>query len=660
MKILKLLMTYCLIFSLGLIQVGQGTITLNTLLAQETNEVTPEQTPKPTLDYRNSEKDVGNLSMNQIMVILTLLVGPYIGMQCWGEISGKIFAAGGVIYLVQEVMNYDKYKKASTSNQEMYATLDNETEDAQIEAFTYAEQQELTAADALKSKAGAVQTLMIATTLAAVVALIEGITDYYGWVSGYNSSCYVNAGDPSKYKNYADVQITPIQNESMAQYFARSSEMNDFYFTDAVQSPNTYNQTQATLIDSVIDRTTQTQMIQMIASAMSFAGNLVMPSAFAKSSESSAKDSGVLSSMGVLSAIAGGILAAVGTASTPILSTILANGFSRAATFGVLAGFQMAAKAEISKGEEKLRDNAKVYATLRDRLMQALNTKTRFAGINGPKNAFKNRLAAYASIRDEMNAPDEGAICLTGNAGEKRVDTNCECRKNNTCAKASFAPVTLKGQNLPGFYGSSLDTLGQGASSLYAGNTAAANSSFASLNQNAANLRNLHKSLRNKSDELLQKGKNKTNMNAIEADVSKKLQELYPTLIKNLSPQQQQLAQGLGAGLGIEGTGVASEKLAKVNDSNLAALAQDIKVNGDKNKDEKDPMAEFNFDFQTEEDKSGQKVAMLEKQKTLGDFVTNESDISNRPSESIFKIITVRYFKSAYPRFFNNEKKDLD
>src|SRR5690606_9572901 len=113
----------------------------------------------------------------------------------------------------------------------------------------------------------------------------------------------------------------------------------------------------------------------------------------------------------------------------------------------------------------------------------------------GVQNGTQNTLAGYQAIRDEMNAPAEGAICLTGNAGEKRVDQNCACAKTNTCAKASFNAVGLQGQTLPAFFGSSLNNLGGGATSLFAGNTSAANSQFAQMGQNAAKLRKLHSEL---------------------------------------------------------------------------------------------------------------------------------------------------------------------
>lgn len=671
MKLIKVLTAWTLVFAIANLQVHGTRIVYNDLMAQEQPtepdapaapsddaqpeevvEAQPQSTPAPAIDKRASEKKVGSLSMNQIMVIVALVMGPYIGIQCWGEISGKIFAAGGVIYLVQEIMGYSKYKKASTSNQEMYASLDPETTDAQMEAFTYAEQQEKTAADALKTKSTAVMTFATATTIAAIAALIEGIADFAGWVTGYNSSCFVNNKNQNDFQHYANIPVTPIKGESISQYYARADELNDFYFGRKYQSNVAFSIEKDSLFNSQVSKEEQSSLLKVIYAASKITLDAIFPTATAKSSENKAKSTGPLSGMGVLAATAGTIMAIVATTEAPFLSTILSNGFARAATFGVLAGFQFAAKAEIDKGMDKLNDNAKVYAELRQRIVSALGARQRFAGINGVQNATQNGLSGYQAIRDDMNTPTDGAICLTGNAGEKRVDQNCACAKNNTCAKASFNAVGLQGQTLPAFFGSSLNNLGSGATSLFAGNTTAANSQFAQMGQNAAKLRKLHSDLKIKADKIIKdKSKNKANFDKYEEQAEKRLAKLAPILMNKLTGEQQALLTGTSTGVKEN----SAQDLLKKQD--LKSIAESIQATA-KDKDATASAGVFKFDFGDEEEAASteQQVA-LNQGDALGDFVTNESDISDRPSENIFKIITVRYFKSAYPRFFEEENR---
>ncbi|MBH48885.1 MAG: hypothetical protein CME71_12020 [Halobacteriovorax sp.] len=596
MKLFKSLTVFAIILSLFSFHIETRAISFSSAYAaEEENQDEGDKTfvsdKDPNiahLDYRESEQKIGKQSVAQMMTILAMLMGPSIAMACFQPISGKIFAAGGVAYLAMEVMNYGKYKKASTSNQEMYATLDPDTADKQIDASTYAEQQELAAADALGKKASALNIFFMAMTAAAVMAIIEGVR-----------------------------ALVPSQQGS----------------------------------DACTGTVTNIDIKKLLNNGFNGAFDFVFPKAMAKEAE---KVQGPMGTMGILSLAAGAILAYKGVAKG-FLQSALSNGFVRAAVFGVFAGFAMAAKAEVNKAKKKAEENAAVYASLRDRLIQALNGASQFAGMGGVQGALRDRLGAYQGIRDEMNNLNTGAICLVGKLGEQRVDQQCLCAKNNTCSKAEFSSVGLTNQGLPSSFASGLDNLASGANSLFAGNTAAADSSFGNLSQGATGLRKLKKQMTAKANGILKKSKTPTSMEKLESQMEKELRRMAPGILNSLPAD----AAALASGTGLSGTSIAASDLEKAKDGDLKDVLASISSNAAAPAAQKG-VGEFKFDFpeDTALDASSEQFAQMEQEKAgMGEFTESGSDISSRPFENIFKIITVRYFKSAYPRIFEEDKR---
>ena len=551
----------------------------------EASETTFTPTKDPGmahLDYTNSEQKIGKQSKAQMMTILAMLMGPSIAMACLQPISSKIFAASGAAYLILEVMNYSKYKKAGTSNQEMYAELDPTTYDLQIEAFTYAEQQELTAASALKSKASALNIFSLGMTAAAVMAIVEGVR-----------------------------ALIPSQQGSDV-------------CTGAVSSID---------FNKVFD--------------------LFFASAMAKESE---KVSGAFSTMGILSGAAGAILAYKGIAKATI-QPALSNGFVRAAVFGVFAGLAMMAKSEVNKAKGKAESNAAIYRNLRLQLERALNGAQQFAGINGVGNNIRNTIPRYEGIRDNMENLNQGAICLVGKLGEQRIDEKCLCAKNNTCTKTDFSSVNLSSNGLPGSYGDILSGLSNGANSLFAGKTAAANSSFNNLSSNAKSLRDLLNKRKKVADSIFKKNKEKMRMDKLESDMDKHFNDNLEKSFNNLKGDENLLAKALSSPIQ-SSSKISADALANAKNGDTKELLESIKTQSkalDNDGVAAQNGSEFKFNFdegkiaEGDEAKSNEEIISNMKEY---DPSSNGNDISNRPEDSIFKIITMRYFRTAYPRFF--------
>lgn len=652
-KLLKVLTTLTLISALFTLHIERDAIAISYVYASEeetenseapTINVSETADPtKPHLDYRDNEQKIGKLSKAQMMTTLAMLLGPSIAAACFQPISSKIFAASGAIYLIMEVMNYGNYKKASTSNQEMYASLDPETNDKQIEAFRYAEEQERTAAKALGKKASAINIFALGMTAAAAMALIEGIRALSDVCTGTVSLPESKAGA------YAQIFLKPIHSESFADYDARVNEYSNFVFgKDKFQSPipQQYEDSSQYFANS-FKQTEQNTLKDMLY----YAANFILPAAHAKEAE---KVQGPLGTMGILSVAAGAILAYKGVAKTT-LQKALKNGFVRAAVFGVFAGLAHMAKGEVNKAKERANTNAGIYKSLRERLEHALNGAQQFAGIKGQPSAIRNRMAAYQANRDSIDQLPQGTLCLVGAAGEKRIDEQCQCAKNNSCAKTNFNSVQLKEQGLPASFGHGLDSLSRGANSLFAGNTIGADSAFGGLAQNAAGLRDLREQLKRKADQAFKKGNSKATMDLLERQAEQQLNQLAPRVLNGLSNDGQKLAGIINGNDAFGSTGVAASSLQKAKEGKTDEILASIHAGAIRAKSDANPLEGFKFDLSDENNSANANQIYDESTKHLGAFITTESDISNRPDQNIFRIITMRYFKSAYPVFFKQE-----
>src|SRR5690606_5671232 len=203
------------------------------------------------------------------------------------------------------------------------------------------------------------------------------------------------------------------------------------------------------------------------------------------------------------------------------------------------------------------------------------------------------------------------------------LDPNCQCRQTNTCAKAEFGNVSFGNQQMPGFFTSSLGNAGAGANALFAGNTSAANSQFAQMGQNAAKIRKLHDQVKANADKVIKdKTKGKQSFADFEKDALNKLTKMSKQVIPKLAAEQPALMAGLGFG----GKPVPNAK-EEMKNKTPAAIVASIQAAA-KEKKAADPFADFKFDFGDEEVKPEEKTAVLNQGEALGDFVTNESDIS--------------------------------
>ncbi len=647
-----------------------------------------------TLDYRGDESmTTGSLSMNQLVVMLILLSGPTIGIGCFSQISGKIFAASSAIYLLMEIMNYSSYKKAVSSTEEMYAEVvdDQVVVAEQIAAFVAAESLELSAADAVAKRSGNTKILAMGVTAAAIASFVE-----YAITKVTYGSCVAAATaaftpfDPVCTKTTAIIEgcsispcthgVVALGDEGRAACAAAAAPLpvlNQPYGPQTLEDSQKY-----ALIDlhnfvtnpkSLDDSTPakKASIAQRFSQINELLNPLFINSLYAaddaKKGESTAAKGGILSGLGIPSAILGGILAWYVLSKTSLI-TRMASGLIRGLYFTLLAAFAWKAVGELDGAEGTLRARAKVYKALYTRL-GALDSTDRFGNMGGIDNAIRNRIGQFAGIRDNANQPRDGALCLVGNLGEQRVDEGCNCRQNNSCSKVDFSSVGFDQQGLPGFFGDATSGLQSGANSLFSGNLSGANGSFAGVSRNAANLRKLNDRIKNQSKALASTKNNKLDKNRAKAldkfenSLEGEVKGIAKSTVKRaLSSSKGSALSSLGiGGGGIRSATTGDPKDLKPKDFVASVQAAAAPVSAQQGAS---PLDGFKFDFPDDSSGTGSTDfpnmadGVLNQGDALADFENNESDISDRKEENIFNIITMRYFKSAFPRFFNEEGSD--
>ncbi len=642
MKFLKALTSITLIFSLFTFHIESSAIGWSTAYSQS---------EPSSLDYSNSEQEVSKLNYASFATMAALSLVPSMVAACPGVWSAYAFAGGGATFLFMEILGYSKYKDRSTSNQEMIATLDD-TSNKQIKTLLAAQEQELGAAEALANKASGIKIFAIATTAALVFATLEALADS---IPAFGQT--VLGAFFAKVCTPIVVNVKPLENESFLQHYARNQEYNDYLFGDGFQSPKATDDFDFSndYLSAVVPHEQQQTLMQTMYKYSEMISNIILPTAQAKDEVKTHDGGSFWSTVGV-----SGAALAFATPIAKLFGGLLTASWTRVGLFGALTGLLWTAHAQVDKARKAAEANAKVYGDLASRLGAAINSSARFANMDGVNNQVRNRVTGYSGNRDQVNTVPEGGLCLVGNLGEQRVDSQCQCAKTNTCTKVNLSNVPLQNTGLPGFLGTSLGALGTGSSSLFAGNTQGANAAFGTLGNNAANLRRLSDKLRGDLDTQLKKGKSKFTIAGLEKQALDKLTNDMPRIFNSLPADQKNALAGLtnfGLGGGSIAKGLNEENKKEIKDVlasiKQAGAAPDAGGSAD-------PLAGFKFDFPEDGASDGTDGlggdGALNQGDALSEYESNESDISDRKNESIFNIITMRYFKSAFPRFFDEDK----
>lgn len=650
MKLLKALTAVTLIFSLFTLQVELSSLRL------QANQAYADDAPVGQHDRSHeAQKAHTNFPLNMMLLWASMIAAPFVIKACKTQPSALIFAGGAASVLLGEILTYTKFKELSTSSQKMIATMDEESANNQIEVLNQAAEQEQRAADALKSKRTYTSIAAYAYTAGSILAMTVEI--FKDWPK-FQGDCMTASIDRAPTQYYANnleldhVYDQFLDQNSLASHMAQKEDYSRFLNGENKSlSINEYQQDYQMMEDLFSSEMSQ-NVIKSITLVPKLLAELVLPTAQAEEGRDQQRVSGQhhLWKAGVGAVVAAGISYFALKSTAAWVTKVMTNGWTRAAVFGGFAGAAFWAAAQLKKDSEKLASNAQIYRDLANKLEIALEDRY---GVQGPNQGMpNNRRPPIGGRQDPGNTqPDAGSICISGNLGERRIDPECKCRQTNTCATVNLQTYGLGGYGLPSTFTNGLGTFGGGVNSFLAGNTAGADTAANAFGQNAAsNLKRLKAQVLAKLNKEMEKNKKKpVNLEALEESMMKDMGKQMERVLASMSPQQ---LASLG---GSTGSNNVAEKLAEKMPEAKTVLAS---IQAPTANDAKAASGmDFNFDFGEEENQDNAAVAVqdINYEEALDGYATEQNDISGRKNENIFNIITVRYFKSAYPRFFQEE-----
>ncbi|MBT7608649.1 MAG: hypothetical protein HN576_02765 [Bacteriovoracaceae bacterium] len=645
---MKFLKVFLICFSLIQLQVLQGSF-----VYAEDPTPTPQATTNPGTGVirgsfleadashgtQRQENEIKNPSLvsghifTAIQMIVIGLMAPNIIKLCPKKASTYVYGAGALYYVAMELLNMGKFVEGS--DQEMVIYQNNEL-DAQMEALGAAANETDKAADAAHKKADLSRNAAIVFAVAAAAAIIESIKSSATLLgAAFDEKCtgswtykkqkeQFNIFHNEEFLTYDEninnhlfdkKLFSETQCKQSNQLFYAKSDTHDFYKNLEKQQLNQLSKLEKNTFEQVL--------------------NFIMPS-------SEAADAGVLS--GLVGGAAAAII--VVTVAGEALSTTLMAGFKehglvRAVWYHAFSRIGFLASTLVRGAAEDLDERAEQYRSLASKLNQQITGGIQMSG--GIQTI--NQGNAASSFTEVDTAP-EITTCFTGDKGQLKRDQNCLCKKANNCKKTEVPTLNFQGFGGNGIMNQPLSMFNDSANSLFSGDLSGAQASGAAMGNSVGKLGKLRRKVNDKFNSQRQaSGQNPVNFDQAE----KKFQGVFNTAVKKglnaLSPSQAQalasIAPAKSSGKSKKKGGVATKKM------------KGQKVASAKKKSKKNNSMGFFLEDDEEGEVSdgGINPDDLANSMNAGDMF--QADISDRAEENIFKIITTRYLKSAYPNFFD-------
>ena len=229
--------------------------------------------------------------------------------------------------------------------------------------------------------------------------------------------------------------------------------------------------------------------------------------------------------------------------------------------------------------------------------------------------------------------------CLTGKIGRERIDENCLCRKNNSCTKVTLPRPKSLPKGFPSFVPSVTRNLARTARAVFNGEV----SLDADLTQQVygKHVKKIDR-LEKTTDRRIAKKKGGAYLNRLKRDAKRKLDQSVAQGFKRMSvAQRNRFLSAVGAGFQgqprTRAGGISAKTLKNV-------AAKGIKVAG------------LSALQATVDPRTGAGPAPAVGHKNnpegVGQIVLDQ-DIVRDTGASIWKVLSGRYIKSAYPNLFS-------
>ncbi len=366
--------------------------------------------------------------------------------------------------------------------------------------------------------------------------------------------------------------------------------------------------------------------------------------------ESRAVDPGVIS--GIVGGVASAILV-VTVAKTYMEKTIMVtfkeSGIYRAYIYSLFSAIGFVASSNIKSAAEELDKRAKQYRNL----SQSLKLYARGGVKVGGRPQFINQQAVSRSIKNSNNtASSNQSSCITGAPGQLRRDPNCLCKRANNCKSPKVPKIDFKNFGAAGIINNPLGLFKSSATSLFGGDLKGAQTSAAGVSKSAGQLNRFRQRIIKKiNQDRKSHSKGPIDFEKEEGRVAKAFSSVIQKGLGSLSPKQARELANISPTLPPE---KKDKRLTLKSLNKVGPSLKSIKA---------ERTSRGNFGFLLDDDNEEDLQEMIDPNDIASGMQENQfidSDIRNRPDQSIFRVITTRYMKSAYPHFFeeNNKTKE--
>ena len=356
-------------------------------------------------------------------------------------------------------------------------------------------------------------------------------------------------------------------------------------------------------------------------------------------------DGGVLAGLG-LGAVGLTVVSLLDKTAGKALRKLMANRWASVIAYGVFGVVALVVYGVVESAAKKLDKRAEQYKGLADKLTQQLNGWQIAEG--GGFSNINRAQGPEASIQDPQKVKKTDG-CFTGEPGSLKQDPNCLCKAANNCKQMEMPKVSFNGMSTPGIVSEPMSLFKSSANNLYSGNMAGAQTDGAQLGQFAGKMNRKFKDLQKSlNDQRKAKGEKPVNFGTQGRALRARLNKMMTDQINGLNADQKNALASIGGSQGLTSEDI--DKIAKAAPE-PAPVAKAAPAGSAKAKDEF-----AGFDFGNEEPSGTTEEVGVDPNAIaagMNEQGTFECDITDRPYEDIFKIITTRYMKSAYPNFFD-------
>jgi len=610
-------------------------------------------------DYQEYTEDNTQIILQTLTILIIAITTPIFALSCVKAADVWINMIAGIILMVMEGVLWGAYSGGATQELKILdGTLDEYT--TQLTAMTTAMKVAQKAKTWLTARMGVIIGATVIVGIAIAVVLIMSIIEVvrsWGAETPKAGSCYAYQDPLEKGvdKLYAQNPTIdwPMSLGDMADRFDTAGNVGDAYFINkeleglkngTVKSPSIkdYELTNNMEDFSEIIQGTDGIMKEMVTYLRSM-GDVVIPpaNAFVEAKDMAPKLAAV--GIGVTAGAIKGIMLSVkgGFVASKI------NGWIRAAWYAVEIGLLIWLSVESSRTANNMGDQADAYQALADKLKGLIENRPPVPGAP-PTQTIRPTNVARSGASGEALGALNGSCTTGGSPGTYKSDTSCKCKGKGTCKKIKMPQTNFAGFKTPGVITGSASLGEKMGNSLFAGDFKSASASADALGRNAAKIRSVNNKLRELANKKIAEfGKKPMDFSKMTSDMGSKLSKGVRSAFNSMSGSDQNAL--LAA--------VSSRTQAEGKEKKELKVAATKRGGGGKSTGKKKGIFDFlGGDDDEKEKKPGLAAGKDLDEKGLGEYEDSTKQVSERTGTSIFKIIEIRYKKTAYPIFFEEAK----